>query len=317
MIRTTPLVRHGDVALKLENLQRTGSFKLRGAVRKLGAMPQAERNRGVVTASAGNHGAALALVGRELGIPVTVYVPPRTPDVKSARIESMGADVIIAGADYDDAEAVARSVAAQSGRVFVSAFEDDDIMAGNGGSLAEEILSQEPDTRRVLTPVGGGGLVAGLCQVLTRQGIDVIGVQPERNCAMHESLRQGRALTGYTGDSTIAEGCEGAVGARCYEIAAAHGLEVALVSEDAIRDAVAYLYREAGTVAECSGAVAMAAVLSRRVPGAAPGQAGADPRHWWGGPPNPPVARDGVTVVIITGGNIEPAQLDEILARDL
>ncbi len=293
MIRTTPLVRHREIALKLENLQNGGSFKLRGAARKLAALGEAERAAGVITASAGNHGAGLAIAARAHGLAVTVVVPTRTPSNKRTRIEQLGARVVIEGDSYDASEAIARRWAVERRQTFVPAFEDDEVIAGNGGDLAAELLAQDPAISRVLVPVGGGGMIAGLSRELAPRGIGVIGVQPENNCAMAESIRAGRWIADYVGESTIAEGCEGAVGERCWEIASRHVESMALVSEEAIRRSVAYLYREAGVIAECSGAVAMAAILEGAVTPAA----------------------SGTTVVVISGGNIDPALLDEILAE--
>jgi threonine dehydratase len=291
LVRNTPLIRHGHLWLKLECLQRTGSFKLRGAVAKLSALTDEERGRGVVSSSAGNHGAGLALAARALGVTATVLVPEGTPQVKRDRIAAMGATVEIDGKNYDAAEANARARAAATGAVFVSPYDDEDVIEGNGCSLAREIVEQCPGVRRVVCPVGGGGLIGGIARTLGPRGISVVGVQPEANCAMHDSLEQGRALTEYEGGHTCAEGCEGAVAQRTYELVRDHADGVVLVSEDAIQSAVAYLYREVGVVAECSAAVAMAGVLARAV--------------------SP--AGDGETVIVLTGGNIDPDELDRIL----
>jgi threonine dehydratase len=328
LVRTTPLVsipavdaRLGPVWLKLENLQRTGSFKLRGAARKLArldatmnaAMDADARKRGVVAASAGNHGAGVAFAAARLGMAATVVVPRTAPAIKKERIASMGAGVIVRGEGYDQAEAEARELAASTGAVFVSPFDDDDIIEGNGGSLADEICAQaaelgepgrvvgrEPDRvvgrviGRVICPVGGGGLIGGLAARLGPRGVSVIGVQPENNCAMVRSLEQGRAVTEYSGEPTLAEGCEGAVADSTYRLVRDHAEGIALVSEAAIRRAVAFCYRVAGTIVECSAAVAVAGLLEGVVAPA--------PR--------------GLTVCILTGSNIEPDLLDDILAGE-
>ena len=289
MIRPAAL---GGVALKLENLQRTGSFKLRGAVAKLDSLSAEERSRGVVTASAGNHGAGLALAARQLGISVHVFVPELCPEIKKARIVALGAHVQVCGAIYDEAKLSALARAEQCGEIFVSAYDDDHIIAGNGESLGLEILDQLPNLRQVICPIGGGGMVGGLGNVLTPRGIVVTGAQPENNCAMYESLQQGVALVEYVGKPTIAEGCEGAVVVRTYELAKQHVAEIGLVSEDQIRDAVRYAYDELGQVIECSAAVALAAVLNDKIE-----MVGEQ------------------SCVVISGGNIEPALLDEILSQ--
>lgn len=302
LIDVTPLVRAGALErrlglagpmhLKLENRQRTGSFKLRGAVRRMLALTPDERARGVVAASAGNHGQGVALAGARLGIDVIVFVPALAPGIKRERIAALGARVQVAGAVYDDAEAAAREHAARTGAVFVSPFDDEHVIEGNGGTLADELLAQAPDLRMVMCPVGGGGLLGGLCRRLARRGVRVVGVQPEANCAMHDSLQQGRALTRYHGRPTLAEGCEGAIAERTYALARAHADRIVLVSEDAIRRAIAFAYRELGETVEPSGAVALAGLLERAV---AP-------------------ADTGTTACVLTGGNIEPGLLAEILA---
>ncbi|HTM21808.1 MAG TPA: pyridoxal-phosphate dependent enzyme [Kofleriaceae bacterium] len=280
------------VFLKLECLQLTGSFKLRGAVRAIAALPTAARAAGVVAASAGNHGAGLAAAAAAAGVRVHVVVPASAPAIKRARIAALGATIEVGGDDYGAAEARARALAAQTGATFVSAFDDDQIIAGNGAELGAELARQCPELARVLCPVGGGGLVGGLAAELAPRGVTVIGVQPQVNCAMHESLRLGRALTDYRGGATLCEGLEGAVAERTYELCRRHVAEVALVAEADVRRAVAFLFRDAGVVAEPSAAVVAAALLT--------------------GAATP--APTGITVAVITGGNIDDALLDAILA---
>jgi len=288
LIRRTPTIRWGDVWLKLENLQTTGSFKVRGAAFRLGALTQEERARGVVTASAGNHGLGVAAAGRALGVRVEVFVPRTSPEVKRHGIAALGATVIEQGAGYDEAERMARARAAVTSAVFVSAFDDPWVQRGNGGSLAEEILSQVPDVRTVTCPVGGGGMIAGLATVLAPRGIRIVGVQPSQNCAMYDSLRLGKALIEYDGGPTLAEGCEGAVAESTFEVCRRTGVEIVLVEESAIRSGIAFAYRELGQVVEASAAVVLAAIRAGEV-------AGHD------------------VVAIVSGGNIQPALLDEIL----
>jgi threonine dehydratase len=291
LVRRTPLVPwpgRRDLHAKLENLQRTGSFKLRGAALRLDALDAGERARGVVAASAGNHGLGVALAGRALGVDVEVVVPATSPRVKRDGIAALGARVSAFGSGYDEAEAEARRRARDSGRVFVSPFDDPLVMRGNGGTLAEEILDEMPDVTRVVCPVGGGGLISGLAEVLAPRGVAVAGVQPERNCAMFRSLELGRALTVYQGEATLAEGCEGAVADSTYEICRRHRVSVALVSEDAIRRALAAAYR-AGQVVEPTAAVGLAGVLEGAVP------------------PSPR------TVVVVTGANVDPDLTTDVM----
>jgi threonine dehydratase len=304
LTRVTPLVpapalgrRTGaDVWLKLENLQRTGSFKVRGAAARLAALALEAAGAGrepkrVVAASAGNHGLGVAQAARAFGIDATVLVSAQTPEVKRAGIAALGAKVEVAGATYDEAEAVARRRAAESpDLVFVSAFDDDHVIAGNGGLLAREILAQLPDVQAIVVPVGGGGLAGGIGVEVVPRGIKILGASPEANCAMRRSLDEGRAYTTYQGGPTLAEGLEGAVSERTFAMAKDYFPEIALVSEVGIRQAIVYAYRTLGILCEASAAPALGALLDDAGP-----------------------IRGRRTVVVITGGNIEPDLLDQLL----
>jgi threonine dehydratase len=181
------------------------------------------------------------------------------------------------------------ALAVERGVPYVSPYDDDDIIAGNGEWLGRELLEQHPGITHVISPVGGGGLVSGLLRSLSTRA-EVIGVQPRVNCAMHDSLAQGVALTRYTGGETLCEGLEGAISERTFAIARAHRLAVTLVDEAEILSAVGFAYRRLGLIVEPSAAVGLAAVRAGRVP-----------------------ADDG-TVVVISGGNIEPALLDRAIS---
>jgi threonine dehydratase len=292
LVRLTPLLFNQRLGawLKLENLQRTGSFKLRGAVRAVASLTPAERRAGVVAASAGNHGAGMALACARAGVSLTVVVPRGAPEVKRAAIAAAGATVDSQGDSYDQADAAARRIARERGARFVSPFDDEHVIEGNGSDLARELLAQAPDLARVVAPVGGGGLLGGLGRVLGPRGVEVIGVQTEVNCAMHDSMRRGAALVEYQGGATIAEGCDGAVAELTFDLVRRHVARIALVSEDDIRRAVAWLYREVGTIAEPTGAVAVAGLLTGAVEAAEK------------------------TVVVVSGGNIQPDLLDELVA---
>jgi threonine dehydratase len=303
LTRVTPLVpapalgrRTGaDVWLKLESLQRTGSFKVRGAAARLAALaleaPPGGKPKRVVAASAGNHGLGVALAAEAYGIDATVLVSAQTPEIKRAGIAALGARVEVAGATYDEAEAAARRRAAEADDVvFVSAFDDDHVIAGNGGLLAREILAQLPDVQAIVVPVGGGGLAGGIGVEVVPRGIKLLGASPEVNCAMRRSLDEGRAYTTYEGGPTLAEGLEGAVSERTFRMAQDYVPEIALVSEVAIRQAIVYAYRSLGVVCEASAAPALAALLDDASP-----------------------IRGRRTVVLVSGGNIEPALLDQLL----
>ncbi|HEY7953869.1 MAG TPA: pyridoxal-phosphate dependent enzyme [Polyangia bacterium] len=293
LCRVTPLLYAPPLGcyLKLESLQATGSFKLRGAAVALSRLSPEERARGVVAASAGNHGLGLALAGARLSVPVTVVVSRTAAQVKRDGIARLGAEVIVSSGDYDQAEREARTLAASRGRRFISPFDDDDVIDGNGGWLAAELAAQHASLRRVIVPVGGGGLAGGLARALEPRGVEVIGIQPRSNCAMHESLRLGRALSSYQGGATRAEGLEGGIALRTFELARAHLSRIELVGEDEILAAVAFAWRALGLYVEPSAAVVLAAVRSGQV-----------------------IAEED-TALVLTGANLDPALLDEALAR--
>ena len=300
LARVTPLVpapslgrRTGaDVWLKLENLQRTGSFKLRGAAARVAALALQGGNKRVIAASAGNHGLGVALAARAFGVQATVLVSSQAPEFKRAGIAAAGARVEVADATYDEAESEAkRRAAADPDAVFVSAFDDDHVIAGNGGLMAREILAQLPDVQSIVVPVGGGGLAGGIGVEVVPRGIKILGASPESNCAMRRSLDEGRAYTTYDGGPTLAEGLEGAVSERTYAMARDYFPEIALVSELQIREAIVYAYRTLGIICEASAAPAIAALLDDAAP-----------------------IRGRRTVVVVTGGNIEPDLLDQLLS---
>ena len=302
LTRVTPLVpapalgrRTGaDVWLKLENLQRTGSFKLRGAAARIAALALragADPKPRVIAASAGNHGLGVALAARPSASTRPCWCRRRRPRSSGPASRRWARRVEVGGATYDEAEAVARQRAgADPGLVFVSAFDDDHVIAGNGGLLAREILAQLPDVQAIVVPVGGGGLAGGIGVEVVPRGIKVFGASPEANCAMRRSLDEGRAYTTYEGAPTLAEGLEGAVSERTFAMARDYFPDIALVSELQIREAIVYAYRTLGIMCEASAAPALAALLD-----------------------DASTIRGRRTVVVITGGNIEPDLLDQLL----
>ena len=174
----------------------------------------------------------------------------------------MGAKVEVGGATYDEADAAARGRAAdEPGLVFVSAFDDDHVIAGNGGLLAREILAQLPDVQAIVVPVGGGGLAAGVGVEVVPRGIKVVGASAAVNCAMRRSLDEGRAYTTYEGGPTLAEGLEGAVSERTFAMARDYFPDIALASEVQIREAIVYAYRTLGIMCEASAAPPLAVLL--------------------------------------------------------
>ncbi|HUG87323.1 MAG TPA: pyridoxal-phosphate dependent enzyme [Actinomycetota bacterium] len=290
LTRRTPVVEGpSGVLVKAEGLQRTGSFKARGAVAKLATLGP---DRGVVTASAGNHGLGVAYAARALGLRATVVVSEMAPDVKRRGIEALGARLLVHGSGYDEAEARARDLPGDA--VFVSGFDDEHVMLGNGGTTALELSEQLGGLGPrdlVLIPVGGGGLASGIGAVLAGSGARLVGVEPESNRAMHVSFAEGEARTSYPeGGPTLAEGLEGAVAERPFELCREALQEIVLVSEDGIRSAIARGFVELGLILEASAAVSLAAVWD--------GAAAAD---------------GGRVVCIATGSNIDPDLLDDCL----
>ncbi len=301
-VRHTPVEQSPDLSelsgrqvyLKLENLQRTGAFKIRGAISKLLAMDPAERARGVVTASAGNHGQGVALAARLLGVPALVVVPVGAPLAKITAIQRHGAEVVLHGASYDEAHAHADSVASERGQAYVHAFDDVDVMAGQG-SVALELLHDVPDLDAVVVSVGGGGLIAGTAVATrgTQPGVKVFGVQSEGSRALADAFRSGRLEPGPA--STIADGIAVKLpGARTFPVVRALVEDVVTVSDEAIARALLLLLERHKLLAEGAGAAALAAVLEHALPRSA--------------------RRVGV---VVSGGNIDPILLGKVLQHGL
>lgn len=249
------------VWLKLESHQVTGSFKARGplAVRALRGEPQRW-----VAASAGNHGLGVAHALRGVGAPPHIFVPRTSARVKREAMAALDAEItVVDTSSYDDAEQAARRWAAEHGALFVSPFDDPLIMAGNGGTLALEILEQLPEVRSLIVPVGGGGLAAGIGCVVraTPSDVRLLGVQSEHTSAMHDSLRQGRAVLRQHAAETLAEGLEGGVSAQSFAYVSRWFDDVHLVPEGAVARAMRWLWDEHGERVEGSAAVGIAALL--------------------------------------------------------
>lgn len=272
-VRTTPVIRSpalsaagARVHLKLENLQYTGSFKVRGAFNRLLTLDEPARRRGVVAASSGNHGAAVAFAMRELGIPGVVFVPDGTADVKVDAIRAAGADVRFFGDDGLDTELHAREYARGAGMRYVSPYNDPEVVAGQG-TCGVEILEQLPAVDAVFVAVGGGGLVSGIGSVLRTSGRDVriIGCQPRRSAVMSASVAAGRILD-LPGGRTLSDGTAGGVeqGAITFDLCRDVVDEFVCVDEDAIAAAMRACIESEHQVVEGAAGVAVAAMLARR-----------------------------------------------------
>jgi threonine dehydratase len=294
-LRRSALFRDAPVYLKLECWQPTGSFKVRGATNVMASLTPAERARGVVAASAGNHALGLAFAAQALGgaTLATVFVPETAPRAKVDKLRRFPVTVHEKGATYDDAVAEAMSFRDRTGATWVHAFEDARTAAGQG-TVGLEVLQDLKDVDTIVVPVGGGGLIVGIATAAKAlsPGVRVVAVQPEASPALRESLRQGRALLTYPAGPTLADGLAGGIG----EIVFAHRHlidEIVTVSEEETEDAIAALVAEDQVVSEASGAVGVAALRAGRI-----------------------VPRDGRPVaVVITGGNIDARVLARLLGR--
>jgi threonine dehydratase len=253
------------VLLKLESLQLTGSFKIRAACFVLSRMSSEERRRGIVTCSAGNHGKAVAYMARELGVPTEIHVPRDVDQAKHQAMLALGAKVVRSELEgYDDTERVARAAAAESGRPFLTAFDDVRILAANGGTLAAEVVEDCPEARTFLLPVGGGGLSGGFAYYAKQRLGDcrVIGCQHAGSPALALSLERGEAVVSLPSFATTAGGLEGGIGRTGFEVLRTRVDGVALLSEAEIFDAVRFLLERHQYLIEPSAAVTVAAILT-------------------------------------------------------
>jgi threonine dehydratase len=290
--RVTPMVDVSSLAgrslfLKCESLQPGGAFKIRGAYNMVAQLTDEQRRRGVVTYSSGNHGQAMALAARELGAPAVVVMPTTAPTIKVEGAKSFGAEVIFAGTTSTERRKKAEEEAEARGLTMVPPFDHEWIIAGQG-SLGLEILDQRPDVETVLVPVGGGGLLAGVAAAVkhTKPSVRVIGVEPSGAAAMKVSLDAGEVVT-LPSTKSIADGL---MPVRPGDLTFAHAKQfvddIVTVEDQQIIDAVLWLFTSAKIVAEPSGAATVAAALAG--------------------------AGTGVTVAIVSGGNISPEKLEEL-----
>jgi threonine dehydratase len=253
------------VFLKLEALQLTGSFKIRGAWFVLSRLSADERQRGIVTCSAGNHGKAVAFVAHALGVPAEIHVPRDVDQAKYQAMLALGAKVVRSDLEgYDDTEQVARAQAARSERPFLSAFDDACILAANGGTLAAEVLEDCPDARTFVLPVGGGGLSGGFAYYARSALPDsrVIGCQHEGSPALALSLERGHAVVSLPPFATTAGGLEGGIGRIGFEILRSRIDRVALLTETELFDAVRFMLERHQYLIEPSAAVTVAAIMT-------------------------------------------------------
>ena len=288
----------GRLLLKAENLQRTGSFKLRGAVHKLSHLDDAP---GVVAGSAGNHGQSLAYAAREKGIPCEVFMPREAPVAKVAAVEAFGGIVHLQGDSVDECVAAARARAEETGAGFVHPFDDPDIILGQS-TLGLELLADVPDLEQVVVPVGGGGLISGVAGVIKARraggdGVRIVGVQVDACAPFPESLRGSAPIT-FSARATIADGIAiKRPGDITLPLVNRWVDDMVVVSEEDIADAMVWLLERSKLVVEGGGAAGVAAVLAGKV-----GVGGSRSR--------------GATVIVLSGGNVDAGLLADVAQRN-
>ena len=286
------------VFLKCENLQRTGSYKIRGAYNRLSQLTAEERARGVVAASAGNHAQGVALAARELGIDATIFMPIGVALPKLSATRDYGAEVVLTGHTVSEPLAAAAAFAIETGAVLIPPFDHIDIVTGQA-TLGLEILDQVPDADTIVIPIGGGGLVAGVASAAKQRAaaegrtVRIIGVQAENAAAYPVSLENGEP-TRITLVPTIADGIAVALpGTLNFEMVREYVDEVVTVTDDETAKALLVLLERAKLVVEPAGAVGVAALLSGQI------------------------ANTGTTVFILSGGNIDPLMMERVISNGL
>jgi threonine dehydratase len=285
----------GEIYLKMENLQKTGSFKVRGAANKILKLSDEEKKKGVLAASAGNHAQGVAMAASHIGIPSTIVMPESAPLVKVSATEGYGAKVILSGAVFDDAYQKALEIQSKTGAIFIHAFDDLDVMAGQG-TIGLEILEDLPEVDTILVPIGGGGLIAGVAVAVKsmKPAVRVIGVQASGAPSMVHALQVGKPEP-LAQASTLADGIAvRQAGYLTYETVDQFVDEIVTVEEEEISEAILTLMERTKTIAEGAGAVSVAAALQRKVN---------------------LIGRK--TVLILSGGNIDVNFLAQIIERGL
>lgn len=283
------------VYLKLDNLQRTGSFKERGALNKLLSLTAKERARGVIAASAGNHAQGVAYHAGRHNIHAVICMPLTTPLIKVSATKGYGAEVILGGANYDEAFEQALLRAQEQGLTFVHAFDDDAVIAGQG-TLGLELLQQQPDIEAVVVPIGGGGLIGGVACAIkeSNPGIQIFGVQPARLPSMKVAVAEGKPVT-IKAAATVADGIAvRRAGDRTLPLVQKYVDDIVTVDEEEIANAILLLLEREKTLAEGAGAAALAAVLNHKLP-----------------------LNGKKVAVLVCGGNIDVTLLSRIIERGL
>jgi threonine dehydratase len=285
-----------SVYLKLENWQTTGSFKLRGALNRIAQMSAAERARGIVTASAGNHALGVGYAARTLNVsPATIFVPLNAPRTKLAKLREFPVTVRQVGATYDDAQRAADAFAREQGATFVHAYDDPRTVAGQG-TIGLEILEDLPKVAAILVPVGGGGMITGIAIAAKTLAptTRLVAIQTDASPALRDSLRDNKCYAEYAHAPTICEGLAGGIGTMVFDAARQKLIDdVVIVAEDDVRAAIRALAETEQLIVEGSGAVGVAALLTRALD-----------------------LRGKRVAVVLSGGNIDVESLNKILPED-
>lgn len=293
--RTFSELAHNEIYLKMENLQKTGSFKIRGAYNKIHNLSADEKSKGVVAASAGNHAQGVAYAAARAGLRATIVMPETAPLSKVMATQGYGADIVLAGQVYDEAFQRAQELQREEGTTFIHAFDDEKIIAGQG-TIGLEILQDLPDVSTIVAPIGGGGLIAGIAVAVKTVAphVRIIGVQACGAQAMYLSKKAEHLVT--TKDaSTVADGIAVNVpGTLTYEIIKKYVDEIVTVEDEEIAGAILMLLERSKVIAEGAGAVSLAAISSGKIAG-----------------------RDRKIAAVISGGNIDVNVISQIIERGL
>jgi len=284
-----------EIYLKLENFQKTGSYKVRGALNKVLRLGEVERSKGVIAASAGNHAQGVAYAASQVRVPSTIVMPETAPISKISATKGYGAEVVLWGEDFDTAYSKALEIAKERGLTFIHAFNDPDIIAGQG-TIGLEILKVMEDVDLVIVPVGGGGLISGVSIALkeTNPRIRVIGIQAEGASAVYSSFKEGRLIE-LSKVSTIADGIAiRKPGDLTMSIIQRYVDDVILVSDEEISSAILLLMERAKLVVEAAGAVGVAAAISGKIP-----------------------LKGVKALIILSGGNIDVNMIARLIERGL
>jgi threonine dehydratase len=299
VIRRTPLIEappmpgfpSAGVYLKLETLQRTGAYKLRGATNRILSLSEEEAARGVVAASAGNHAQGVAYAARFRGVPAVIVMARGASPSKVSATRALGAQVVFYGSDFEEADQEALRLSRDEKLVYVHPFEDPEVIAGQG-TVGLEILEELPTTRRIVAGVGGGGLLAGITVAAKgmNPAVEIVGVQPAGADTLRASIEQGRVVVGGR-PNTFADGLATRhIGDHPFQIFKHYGIKAVSVDDRAIARAVFLLLENAKLLTEGAGATPLAAVLG-----------------------HPELLENGPTVLVLSGGNLDPFLLDRIL----